>query len=187
MAMNLWDFLTHLDRCCSSIISSKTYFPSYLFLTDVIYTYTNPWHLPIYQLWWIYKHPLNLDIKSIMKSTTTGCWMVHNGIPPDFMSPGVSGRNRLATHWSIPVDDVTIAIPCNFISQQRLFLMYFSTDSLKGFTKVPPPPPLPPSFVGLCPLLSDCVASLLQKIQKLLGNIEVRWSEILLEAFNKSS
>ena len=157
MAMNLWDFLTHLDRCCSSIISSKTYFPSYLFLTDVIYTYTNPWHLPIYQLWWIYKHPLNLDIKSIMKSTTTGCWMVHNGIPPDFMSPGVSGRNRLATHWSAPVDDVTIAILTILHLIKDYFSGIFPCDAFSLF------PFVLLTSVGLCPLLSDCVQSLLHE------------------------
>ena len=36
--------------------------------------------------------------------------MIHNGIPTDFMSPGVLGRNTLVTHRSALVDDVTIAL-----------------------------------------------------------------------------
>ena len=36
--------------------------------------------------------------------------MLDNGIPPDFMSPGVLLGPQQACHWSVPVNDVTIAM-----------------------------------------------------------------------------
>ena len=74
--------------------------------------------------------------------------MVHNGIPPDFMSPGVSDRNRIATHWSAPVDDVTIAILTILHLIKDYFSGIFPCDAFSLF------PFALLTSVGLCPIFT---------------------------------